>query len=729
MTMPILSPVFAQRSAAAERLMAFAAAPLAHSRPPASHALSGQVARRLSVASAPGVLAGQIAQRYAPGEHAAAPIDLLLPFAPRPHQPATARWAGPRWPTTPLQRASAEPNAPAMPAASALQHDLAGSGWGDAQPQGGHDLPVPPTPAGGSELPLAQRLPEPQATPAGMRSARPAQPATLRRAPAVAQRTEEVARSADNALHIQTEQPVHAEQPGTTAAQPLPDATAPAEIARAAEPAATPFMREMNVPDANADVAPPGEEKSISAAPAGLVVPGQLQPASPPLLARTAELTLRPAALRPTALVSMRTADPLARMGFAPASAPGAPTTAARSIASLVAKAEEPQGPIGRPLPEQARVHTAARVARTSAPPALEQAPDTEETQQVDTAGRPAPSDGAPQDLALSAAIDAGVPPAPVARTAELPASAGAPPVSTASDTLAGELPLRRAAIVPPAAAPRTLPGSFAARVVQRVSSGNRPASAAASGEMARLPASQLAWPVQAGQHEVSGSMNRSVVSAQPGTISGELPIAAQRSFFAPASSEPMQAGQASSPAAAWHPTPESGRRAAPGENETIAASPAWPQPSGWPATEAYGATGIGAAEAVASPASTPYVRATNPEITQRVPGRAGSFGSLALAVQRSTSTPEPAYAQSSGGELELATPAALVAQHAATLVQRQAEPAPDSQPPAGNGPRGSAPAQAGAPPSPQQLEQIANQVYDHLRRRLLIDRERRGLW
>lgn len=717
LTMPILSPVFAQRSAAAERLMTFATGPLAHSRPPASHALSRQISRRLSVAGAPGVLASQIAQRYAPGEHAAAPIDLLLPFAPRTHQLATARWAGPRWPTTPLQRASAEPSAPAMPEEGLLLHDLAGAGWGDAQPQqGGHDLPMPPPPAGGSALPLAQRLPDQQAAPADP----PAQPATLRRVPAVAQSSEEVPRSADTALHIQVE------QPEATAAQPLSDAPAPAKIARAAEPeaATTPFVRETSAPEASAAAAPHGQEQAMPGAPAELLASGQLLPASPTTLARTAELTLRPATLRPTALVSMRVADPLARMGFAPASGPDAPATAAPSLARSVADTATLPGLLAPAMPGQA----GAVVARTSAPLALEEAPDMPETQQASAAESPVLSDAASQDLVLSEAMpDIGAAQPAIARRPELPASAGLPAAPATSDALAGELPLRRATIVPVAAASRSAPGAFAARVVQRVLSGNRPSPAAASGDVSRLPELGDSWIAQTAQPILPRNGARNIAFAQPGAISGELPIAAQRSFFASAGGDTAPGGW---PAAETRPSPDIARQAAPGEaEEATDISSAWPQPPAWSAPEAHGAAGAGPEWPAFARPGTPVARTAVSAQAQRMPDRAGSFGSLALAVQRSTSAPEAGYPQSSGGELDLATPAALVAQHTAALVQRQAEPAPDTQPPAGNGPRGSAPAQAGAPPSPQQVEQIANQVYDHLRRRLLIDRERRGLW
>jgi hypothetical protein len=85
----------------------------------------------------------------------------------------------------------------------------------------------------------------------------------------------------------------------------------------------------------------------------------------------------------------------------------------------------------------------------------------------------------------------------------------------------------------------------------------------------------------------------------------------------------------------------------------------------------------------------------------------------------------DSAHTSAAPPDLLLAIPATPMAQRASEQVQRAGEPEPAGSAAA---PRPDAPGQpAAAQNDPRQVERLADQVYEHLRRRLRIDQERRG--
>jgi hypothetical protein len=733
--MPILLSRLNRQAADNARQRSFGAQTGAYRQTALIHDMGERIQRRYSAISSPGSLASTIAQRFVASEQAAPGIDLLLPRPAR--APAVARWAA-RWPDTPSASAGTALDAEtpeATPGPEPLLHDLAGQDWGRSTPLAGGPARADDAAASPSRLGLPP-----------IRRAARAEPAPVARQPS--------SDSAPPPAGAAPQEPPEASDVQAAAADHTPPA-APPENANTAELLADADQPANTTPNLDRVFEQvPGAPPVIAATPSA---PGSaassmerradLPPAMPSLPAIDLTL-LRLAGLRPTALMRQLAPDPLARLGFAPDRATLPSATPARSTAPAVARAS---GPLRSPAAGRA----SAQLPRAGAP---EQPPA--EAALLDAAPLPTPDSptartfpaGVSADVSTAASLPApsepasAGPPAAPSQAPELPIALGGALARRVAVDLPVEQPAPgqaggRGQLVPLASPPRLLPLHFSELVLQRVSGGagsmaqasapvTRPAHASSTTTLPIQPAGSRP---AAGQAAAIARMTTPVApprSAPAGwpalsAAAGELPIAAPDLPMVIARfTEPLVLlagtglGQDTGAAknVGWQPADPPAIAREPDLAERVGAPIAPWSALGQPLVSRAGASWGARAWPPTLPATTLPAARMPHQIT-----RLTDTGERPHADQPSSPTALGPDA------LPLATPAALVLQRASDQFQREDQPGSAESAAA---PHPAAPGQPGgsqAQEDPRQIERLANQVYEHLRRRLLIDYERRG--
>jgi len=777
--LPMLSRHFAQWDADQARLRTFATHTSMHGQPLLAQNLGDQLVRRYGAFGAAAALADTIARHFATGEQSAPPVDLLLSIPARPaHPPAPARWSASRWPAA---TGPAEPaRTPVLAhAPEALLNDLTGLGWSTSE-----DRPAAPVRrAAADSLPAQPVL---LTSPA----VRPTRPAVL--APAQRAATSDVAPAA---------------LPGGTETEASHQAPAPIAAPGLADTVAAPSVGEIPPP------AQPAGELPDEGVRSSLL---RSAVATPPLSASLAAVDLslvRPAGMRPTALLRQVAAHPLSRMGFAAPATPAAPIFrhssampgrspqpitpppaapstamsrmgfAAPATPAFVRSSTTPRGSMQLTTPPAATgaagllrqpaageppmplatapVRRSPSIARHESPARLPGAPTQPTTAETPRSEAPipaAPASTSPADesLGLEDTGDVGAAPAGSwgeqeaqitrpTRTSN-PAAPGADsvePAEPAQPEAAQALPMGE--VVPYAGALRMPPFQFSQLLLRRMVAASGVAGAPATPDeggaalVARSGAPRLARPQDAGStvaHDME-PVQRTAMHTQ--AIPGVARLAAHTPMqrpFSPISSAPQALATATTAGLSLVKLTELAGLARYADTDVLGGAPlasdlprvehsrAPDQFSAppWPASLPLSSQGIAFAERAASSPPGRMIARMPGELPMAHPAPRWLQVPIAGQAAQRWDAP-PAY--SAVPELAFAPPAALAVARASEYIQRQPAPSPgDSTAPQGATP---APQNAAAPTDPNQIERIASQVYDHLRRRLLIDHERRG--